>query len=185
MHERHMLRVLGAILLGATSIACGGDDDEPVESGATTEAPAKDDSTASPTAPPEDAAMPTDCSEITTAALAEAWGAEPILDVDDSFYEEPIEELRCEWFSDPQATEQITLQLSIESNKYGYYGSIEAAAAGEHTTIEGFDDGRLYGDDRLMLGMRNGFVVVIDASGAPSVADGDIAAIALDATPPQ
>lgn len=129
--------------------------------------------------------MPTDCSEVTTDALAEAWGAEPILDAEDSHYEDPIEELRCEWYSDAQATEQITLQLSIVSNYIGYYASQEASAAGEFATVDGFDDGQLYEDDRLMLGKRNGFVVAIDASGAPSVTDEHMESIALDATTPQ
>jgi hypothetical protein len=185
MRQRHRFRALAAVLLGGVLVACGGDGDEGPGSGAATEVPAADDPIASTTAPrSEDAAVPTDCSEVTTDALAEAWSGEPILDTEDSHYEPPIEELRCEWYSDAQASEQITVQLSIESNYIGYYSSQEATAAGEYTTVEGFDDGRLYEDDRLMLGKRNGFVVAVDASGAESVTDEQMVAVALELTPP-
>ncbi len=167
---------VAASLLALALGACGGDD--PPDAGA----PPSDDVplTFGEDSEAADATVPTDCSSVATDALAEAWGAAPILDAEDSYYEEVIEELRCEFWIDAQATDELSVQLSVASHYSGYNTAVMGTSSGEYTEVDGFDEARLY-DSGIIVAKRNGFVVVVDGA-EDTLTDEQRVAVALDVT---
>lgn len=73
------------------------------------------------------------------------------------------------------------MQLGVADDFIGFYGSQEGTGTSEYTEVDGFDEGRLYGDF-ILIAKRNGFAVAVDARGVyPPSTEEQIVAVALEA----
>jgi hypothetical protein len=127
------------------------------------------------------ASVPTDCSALKTAAVAALLGGTPILDTDSEF-NTTLKELHCIWYTSDAVTEKVSVQLADASHFIGFYGSQEGTGISTFTKVDGFDEGRLYGDE-ILIAKRNGFAVAVDTRSAfPKPTQAQIVAIAIEAT---
>lgn len=125
--------------------------------------------------------MPTDCSEVTTDAVEELLGGKPVLDPD-SGYESTLEQLHCIWNTSEEVTENVSVQLGVDDDFIGFSASQEATGTSEYTEVDGFDEGRLYGNG-ILIAKRNGLAVVVDARlVSPESTEEQLVAVALEAT---
>jgi hypothetical protein len=138
-------------------------------------------STASTSGKAADAAVPTDCSALKTAAVEAMLGGTPVLDSDSEF-NETLKELHCIWYTNDAVSEKVSVQLGGAKDFIGFYGSQEGTGTSTFTKVDGFDDGRLYGDD-ILIAKRNGFAVAVDARSVfPKVTQAQMVAVAQEAT---
>ena len=127
--------------------------------------------------------VPTDCSALMTDAVAALLGGTPVLDTDSEF-DTTLEELHCIWYTSDAVTEKVSVQLADVSHFIGFYGSQEGTGTSTFTKVNGFDEGRLYGEE-ILIAKRNGFAVAVDARSVfPKATQDQIVAVAQEATTP-
>lgn len=129
------------------------------------------------------AAVPRECSALETGAVAALLDGPPVLDPDSGF-DTTLEQLHCIWNTDEAVTEKVSVQLGVADDFIGFYASQEGTGISEYTEVDGFDEGRLYGE-YILIAKRNGFAVAVDARGvSPPSTEEQIVAVALEATTP-
>jgi hypothetical protein len=88
-------------------------------------------------------------------------GGTPVLDTD-SEYDSDLRELHCIWYTNDAVSEKLSVQLGAEDRFLGFWASQEGTGTSKYTNVDGFDEGRLYGDD-ILIAKGNGLAVVVDA----------------------
>jgi hypothetical protein len=179
----HRFARTAAVSIAALVVmSCSSNSDPAVQ--ANGETPSTDAGAPSTAGGDEDAAnaaVPGDCSDLETAAVADMLGGTPVLDPDSEF-NTTLEQLHCIWNTEEAVTEKVSVQLGVADDFIGFYGSQEGTGISEFTEVDGFDEGRLYGEE-ILIAKRNGFAVAVDARSVfPTPTTDQIIAVALEAT---
>jgi hypothetical protein len=127
------------------------------------------------------ATVPRDCSALETGAVSDLLGGAPVLESDSEF-NTTLKQLHCTWYTNEAVSEKVSVQLGLDDDFIGFYGSQEGTGTSKYTKVSGFDEARLYGDD-ILIAKRNGFAVAVDARSVyPQSTEEQIVAVALEAT---